>query len=99
MVTAMPKPAASKPIQAALPVELRTLDQLDAAAAVAKWRDPPEVEGEWHRVRKVHQNGVYGWVLEKLTVLDGDFTTERLHDPDQRDIILGKLMREVELGA
>lgn len=97
----MPKPVATKPAPGVSP----TLDQLDAAAVSAKWRSDVPLEGEWHRVRKVNQNGVYGWVLERLTVVGegnverAEMAAERLHDPDQRDIILGKLMREVELGA
>lgn len=98
----MPKPVAPKPLQSGP----KTLDEQDAASANAKWRADVPVEGEWHRVRKVNQNGVYGWVLERLTVVGGggeevsaELAAERLHDPDQRDVILGKLMREVELGA
>lgn len=57
-------------------------------------------EGEWMRVRlgKDH-NGVRGFFLDKLTCVSGEVTIETLHGPDLRDVVLGKLMRAVELAA
>lgn len=53
----------------------------------------------WFRTRLVVENGVRGWILEKLEEHQGQLRILRIHDVDQRDITLGHILREIELAT
>jgi hypothetical protein len=69
------------------------------------FRRPPEpkalpagTDGEWLRVRLgTDKNGVRGYYLDRLVVVDGEAELEHVHGPNVRDVVLGHLMRQVEL--
>jgi hypothetical protein len=53
----------------------------------------------WARIRLVIENGVRGWVLERLEFHGGQPRIVRVHDIDRRDMTLGHMLREMELTS
>lgn len=84
--------------------------QAEAAPVVAAVRSVPVVVapldttpaldgGEWFRMRLITENGVRGWVVERLTYANGQPVTQRVHEVDMRDVTVGKYARTAEMSA
>jgi hypothetical protein len=52
-------------------------------------------QGSWYRLSRTRENGVSGWVIDRMEVAGEAYTLERIHGPDILPVCEARLMREV----